>query len=66
LNFRRERRKRGKKYSKKERQSAFMCLGFTCYPKYWRKAKTISSLQKKEEAKGFILLYDEDEENRLK
>ena len=43
-----------------------MCLGFNCYPKYWRKAKTISSLQKKEEAKGFILLYDEDEENRLK
>ena len=46
-NFRRERQKRGKKYSKKEKKSSLMCLGFVCYPNYWRKAKTISSSEER-------------------
>ena len=57
---------------KKERK----CLGFICYPKYWRNfCKHKNLLQKKEAAKGFVLLFvhlswsssyeNEDEENHL-
>tara|TARA_B100000475_G_C14748682_1_gene209565 strand:+ start:57 stop:380 length:324 start_codon:yes stop_codon:yes gene_type:complete len=57
---------------KKERK----CLGFICYPKYWRNfCKHKDLLQKKEAAKGFVLLFvhlswsssyeNEDEENHL-
>jgi hypothetical protein len=54
LNCRREREteERRKKYSKKERK----CLGFICYPKYWRQKQTpkSSSSEKNEAAKGFV------------
>jgi hypothetical protein len=57
LNCRREREteERRKKYSKKERK----CLGFICYPKYWRHLQTpkSSSSEKNEAAKGFTLLF---------
>ena len=70
-----EREERRKKYSKKERK----CLGFICYPKYWRqKANTKIFFFREERGRERLrsslctslvvfFLQDEDEENhRLK
>jgi len=69
-----EREERRKKYSKKERK----CLGFICYPKYWRNANTKIFFFREERGSERLrsslctslvvfFFYDEDEENhRLK
>lgn len=69
-----ETEERRKKYSKKERK----CLGFICYPKYWRNANTKIFFFREERGSERLrsslctslvvfFFYDEDEENhRLK